>query len=70
MSAKILIVEDEAITAMDLKNTLERLDFKVVSTASDGKEAIKKTEKLKPDLILMDIMLKGEIDGVETADNN
>ena len=35
-----------------LKNTLERLDFKVVSTASDGKEAIQKAEELKPDLIL------------------
>ncbi len=68
MTAKILIVEDEAITAMDLKNTLEILDFKVVSTASDGKEAIQKAEKLKPDLILMDIMLKGEIDGIEAAD--
>jgi PAS domain S-box-containing protein len=64
---KILIVEDEAITAMDIKRTLEMLGFKVVSTASRGKDAIKKAGTLKPDLILMDIIIKGEIDGIETA---
>ncbi len=67
MSTKILIVEDEAITAIDIKNTLESMDFEVVSIAFEGKEAIQKAEELKPDLILMDIVLKGEIDGIETA---
>ena len=43
-------------------------DFEVVSIASEGKEAIQKAEELKPDLILMDICLKGEIDGIEAAD--
>lgn len=64
---KILIVEDEAITAMDIKRTLEMLGFEVVSTASRGHEAIQKAQELKPNLILMDIILKGEIDGIETA---
>jgi PAS domain S-box-containing protein len=65
---KILVVEDEAITAMDIQRTLEMLGFEVVSTASRGKEAIKKAEDLKPDLVLMDIILKGSMDGIEAAD--
>ncbi|MGB9938144.1 MAG: PAS domain S-box protein [Methanobacterium sp.] len=68
MQAKILIVEDEAITAMDIKRTLEFLGFEVIFTASRGEEAVKKAEELKPDLILMDITIKGEIDGIETAE--
>lgn len=67
MPAKILIVEDEAITAIDIKDTLEKRDFEVVSIVSNGKEAIIKAGELKPDLILMDIFLKEEIDGVEAA---
>jgi PAS domain S-box-containing protein len=67
MHAKILIVEDEAITALDIQGLLEDMDFEVVSTASTGMEAIQKAEDLKPDLILMDITLKGEIDGIEAA---
>ncbi|MCZ3366969.1 MULTISPECIES: PAS domain S-box protein [Methanobacterium] len=67
MHAKILIVEDEAITALDIQGLLKDMDFEVVSTASTGMEAIQKAEDLKPDLILMDITLKGEIDGIEAA---
>lgn len=67
MSSKILIVEDEAITAIDIKDTLENRDFKVVSIVSNGKEAINKTKEFKPDLILMDVFLKGEMDGIEAA---
>lgn len=68
MQAKILVVEDEAITAMDIKRTLENRGFEVVATASRGEEAIKKAEELKPDLVLMDIILKGDMDGIEAAD--
>jgi len=67
MHAKILIVEDEAITALDILRLLEDMDFEVVSTASTGREAIQKAKDLKPDLILIDITLKGEIDGIEAA---
>lgn len=67
MLSKILIVEDELITVLDLKNSLEMMGFEVVSAASSGEEAIKKAMKLKPDLVLMDIMLKGEKDGIEAA---
>jgi len=58
MSPRILIVEDEAITAMDIKKRLGNLGFEVVSIASRGEEAIQKVRDLKPDLILMDILLK------------
>lgn len=68
MGAKILIVEDEAITAMDIENKLEDFGFNVVGIASRGEEAIKKAEDLRPDLILMDITLKGDMDGIEAAD--
>lgn len=67
MQTKILIVEDEAITAMDVKNRLENLDFEIVGIASRGQEAIQKTEEFKPDLVLMDIILKGDMDGIEAA---
>ena len=65
--SKILIVEDEYIVATDLKQRLEDMGHKIVGIEGDGKSAIKKTEETKPDLILMDITLKGELDGIETA---
>ncbi|WP_455392106.1 response regulator, partial [[Eubacterium] cellulosolvens] len=65
---KILVVEDEYIVAKDIQNTLESLGYSVPAIASSGKDAIKKVNKLQPDLVLMDIVLKGSIDGVETAD--
>jgi len=67
MPTKIMIVEDEAITAADIKSTLKSMGFEVVSTAFEGKEAIQKAKELKPDLILMDIFLRGELDGIEAA---
>ena len=68
MHTKILVVEDEAITALDIQGLLKSMGFEVVSTASTGMEAIQKTGDLKPDLILMDITLKGEMDGIEAAE--
>jgi two-component system, response regulator PdtaR len=64
---KILIVEDEIIIAMDLKHRLENLGYCVLDIAVSGKDCIKKTGETKPDLILMDILLNGDIDGIETA---
>ncbi len=65
---KILIVEDEKIVALGIKRMLKNLGYLVPSIASSGKEAISKAEITFPDLILMDIMLKGDMDGVEAAD--
>jgi len=64
---RILVVEDEAITSMDIKNRLEKLKYNVVGTAFTGEEAIENAGKLKPDLILMDIILKGNMDGTTAA---
>jgi len=60
-------VEDDAIEAMDIKRTLESFGYKVPFTASRGEEAVEKARKELPDLILMDIILKGEMNGIETA---
>ncbi len=64
---KVLVVEDEAITSMDIKARLKQLGFDVPAIASSGEEAIMLAEKLMPDLILMDIILKGEMDGTVAA---
>ena len=68
MCIKVLIVEDEVITALDIKKSLEKLGFEVLSIEDTGKNAIYKIEKLKPDLVLMDIVLKGEMDGIKTTE--
>ncbi len=64
---KILIVEDEAITAVDLQYRLEDLGYDAPAIAASGEGAIKKAEEIKPDLVLMDITLKGDMDGIEAA---
>ena len=65
--SKIMIVEDEWITADDIRMSLQSLGYTVSSVVSSGEEAIQKAEKDKPDLVLMDIMLKGKMDGIEAA---
>lgn len=67
-AAKILIVEDEGLTAMELQRKLKLAGYDVPTFAFSGKEAIKKAEEIKPDLVLMDIFLKGKIDGIDAAD--
>lgn len=64
---KILIVEDEGIIAEDLKNRLRKLGYVVPAVASSGEEAVQKAAETRPDLVLMDIRLKGEMTGVEAA---
>jgi PAS domain S-box-containing protein len=66
--AKILIIEDEAIIAMEVENQLQSLGYEVTSIVDTGEKAIKKAEDDKPDLILMDIRIKGEMDGIEAAE--
>ncbi|HMD49819.1 MAG TPA: sigma 54-interacting transcriptional regulator [Bryobacteraceae bacterium] len=67
MSAKILIVEDERITAEDLRDILTDLGYTVTASVSNGLDAISRAEETSPDLALMDIRIKGEMDGTETA---
>ena len=63
----ILIVEDELLIAKNLSQKLEKLGYRIAGIVSSGADAIQRSEELKPDLILMDIVIKGEIDGIETA---
>ena len=63
----ILVVEDESISAMDIKKTLESFGYKIPYVASSGNEAIEKMLEIMPDLILLDIILKGEMDGIKLA---
>jgi len=66
--ARILIVEDEAIIAMELENQLQSLGYEVTSVVNTGERAIQKAELDNPDLMLMDIRIKGEMDGIDTAE--
>jgi CheY-like chemotaxis protein len=66
--ARIMIVEDEGIVAEAVQLNLQNLGYEVTSIELSGEEAIKRTDEEKPDLVLMDIMLGGEMNGVETAD--
>jgi PAS domain S-box-containing protein len=63
----ILVVEDEALTAKDLQRSLQRMGYEVLDTASSAYEAIDLALEHKPDLVLMDIHLDGEADGIEAA---
>src|SRR5438093_6695154 len=64
---QILIVEDEAIIAADLERRLSCLGYEVIGMAASGEDAVRLATALKPDLILMDINLRGEMDGTQTA---
>ncbi len=63
----ILIVEDELLIAKNLSNKLENLGYKIAGIVCSGSDAIERAGEMKPDLILMDIVIKGQIDGIETA---
>ena len=66
-NAKILVVEDEGIVSIDIRNMLKNLEYTIAGVAFLGEEAVQKAESTQPDLVLMDIGLKGEIDGIEAA---
>jgi DNA-binding NarL/FixJ family response regulator len=64
---KILIAEDEAITAMCLRLELTRLGYAVCQTVSTGESALLSADKDRPDIVLMDIRLAGKMSGIEAA---
>jgi len=66
-SSNILVFEDECIVANDIKFSLQSLGYAVSALATSGEEAIKKAAEFRLVLVLMDINLKGDIDGVEAA---
>jgi CheY-like chemotaxis protein len=64
---KILIVEDEGIVILHIRKALENLGYVVAGIANHGDDAVVKAKELRPDLVLMDIVLKGEVDGIDAA---
>jgi signal transduction histidine kinase len=65
---RILIVEDEQLVALDLAGTLEELGYEVVGMAARGEDAVVRARELEPQLILMDVRLAGQLDGIQTAE--
>jgi two-component system cell cycle sensor histidine kinase/response regulator CckA len=65
--ARILVVEDDSIIALELEDRLQILGYDVCAKSSSGEDAVKKANELRPDLILMDILLAGAMDGIEAA---
>lgn len=63
----VLVVEDESIVSKDIQHSLKKLGYNVVGAASTGERAFELAQSEKPDIILMDIMLKGDMNGIETA---
>ncbi|MBX2978590.1 MAG: response regulator [Flavobacteriales bacterium] len=64
----VLVVEDESIVSKDIQNSLKKLGYTVVGAANTGETAVKLALEHMPDIILMDIMLKGEMNGIEAAE--
>jgi CheY-like chemotaxis protein len=64
---KVLVVEDERVVAKDLALTLEGMGYEVVGSAASRDEALAICAKTLPDIVLMDIRIKGPIDGIDTA---
>src|SRR5262245_31907129 len=66
-TSRILIAEDEALVAADLQRSLNSMGYEVACVVDTGEAAVSQTVALKPDLVLMDIRLKGQLDGIEAA---
>ncbi len=62
--AQIMVVEDERITAKDIESALESAGYGVAGLVHSGEDAVRKAGELRPDLVLMDIKLEGEMDGI------
>ena len=68
-SVRILIVEDETIISLGLKMKLESVGYEVSDYVISGEQAIERLKTEKPNILLLDIMLKGKLNGIETAEN-
>ena len=64
---RILVVEDQRLIAADIENTLKKLGYVVVGNVSSGEDAISKSDQLRPELVLMDVRLRGDMDGIQAA---
>jgi len=64
---KVLIVEDDKVLSLLLIKMMEKMQMQVVATVTEGREAIRCAKELNPDLILMDIMLEDDVDGIDAV---
>lgn len=64
---RVIIAEDESLVRVDLREMLTNLGYLVVGEAGDGRSAVNLTRELRPDLVVMDIKMPGEIDGIDAA---
>ena len=64
---RVLVVEDEAVVALSERFILESLGYQVIGTAGSGEEALALIDQDRPDVVLMDVLLQGQLDGLETA---
>ena len=64
---RLMIVEDEVLVAKDLEGRLEEAGYDVIATVDSGEQAVEKAMEVRPDLVLMDVLLKGRMDGIEAA---
>ena len=65
---RILVVEDQRLIAADIENTLKKLGYVVVGNVSSGEDAISTSDQVRPELVLMDVRLRGEMDGIQAAE--
>ncbi|MBM3300459.1 MAG: response regulator, partial [Deltaproteobacteria bacterium] len=68
MHPRIMVVEDEIVVAMEIEEKLTGMGYQVISICSSGEAAISEIDETIPDLVLMDIKLDGDLDGVQTAE--
>ena len=64
----ILVVEDEALVLLHISKMLKKMRYNVAATSDSGEDAIRKADEMRPDIVLMDIVLKGEMDGIQAAE--
>lgn len=65
---RVMVVDDEAVIVQQLEDVLQDMGYEVAGAASSGKEALRKAGDLKPDLVLMDVVMPGKMDGIEACD--
>lgn len=68
IKTSVLIVEDENIVAKDIQHSLKKLGYEIIGTCAKGEDAMDMAESKKPDVVLMDIMLRGDVSGIEAAE--
>jgi YesN/AraC family two-component response regulator len=66
--ARIVICEDEVLIAKDLESRLKTIGYTIVGKATSGEKALELVEQHQPDLVMMDIFIQGEMDGIEAAE--